>query len=108
LGAVVEILKRFAANPDDPQFTPGHLEPLEGTTAPTLVGALQYVRLSKHLESLMGLFCDLTRCVLPLSLAQGGASSGPRFGARVADLFAGARWASSGARCGARGGEGQL
>ena len=46
---VIEVLEKFLANPDSKEFDPVFLKdnPLEGSTAPTLIGALQYVR--KHL-----------------------------------------------------------
>ena len=41
---VITILKKYIDNPTAEKFQPGNIHKLEGSTAPTLIGGLEYVR----------------------------------------------------------------
>jgi len=64
---VIEVLTRFLANPDAPEFHPHELvaNPLQGTTASTLIGALLYIRRCLPelvlMENVLGV-----QCIVPL------------------------------------------
>eukprot|EP00974_Lingulodinium_polyedra_P067452 6530762-Lingulodinium_polyedra.AAC.1 len=49
---VKDVIAQFTENPDSDDFDPVYLQkfPLEGSTAPTFIGAMQYVRTSEDLN----------------------------------------------------------
>ena len=49
---VKDVIEQFTENPDHDDFDPIHLQefPLEGSTAPTFIGAMQYVQTSEDLN----------------------------------------------------------
>lgn len=59
-GYVVEVIERYTENPDAKEFQPDNISEMQGSTAPTLLGAMSYVR--KHLP-----YFVLMENVLPVS-----------------------------------------